>query len=90
MKPGRDVGRRMTRLAVGLLGLAILIGPATAVGGEPEAKTYWDVADIRAGMKGVGKTVMVGTALEEFEAEVLGVMKGVSPGRDMVLCRLKG
>ena len=41
-------------------------------------------------MKGVGRTVMVGTALEEFEAEVLGVMKGVSPGRDMVLCRLKG
>ncbi len=41
-------------------------------------------------MKGVGRTVMTGTALEEFEAEVLGVMKGVSPGRDMVLCRLKG
>ena len=39
-------------------------------------------------MKGVGKTVMVGTKLEEFGAEVLGVMKDVSPGRDMVLCRL--
>ena len=33
---------------------------------------------------------MVGTKLEEFGAEVLGVMKGVSPGRDMVLCRLDG
>jgi hypothetical protein len=33
---------------------------------------------------------MVGTKLEEFGAEVLGVMKGVSPGRDMVLCRLTG
>ncbi len=33
---------------------------------------------------------MRGTKLEEFEAEVLGVMRDVSPGRDMVLCRLKG
>ena len=41
-------------------------------------------------MKGVGKTVMVGTKLEEFGAEVLGVMRDVSPGRDMVLCRLTG
>jgi hypothetical protein len=58
--------------------------------GEPDSKTYWNVDDIRPGMKGKGRTVMVGTKLEEFEAEVLGVMKGVSPGRDMVLCRLKG
>ena len=33
---------------------------------------------------------MVGTKLDEFGAEVLGVMKGVSPGRDMILCRLTG
>jgi len=57
---------------------------------EPEPKTYWDVKDLRPGMKGVGKTVMVGTKLEEFGAEVLGVMRDVSPGRDMVLCRLTG
>jgi hypothetical protein len=58
--------------------------------GEPDPKTYWDVKDLRPGMKGVGKTVMVGTKLEEFGAEVLGVMRDVSPGRDMVLCRLTG
>jgi hypothetical protein len=33
---------------------------------------------------------MTGTKLEEFGAEVLGVMSDVSPGRDMVLCRLTG
>ena len=47
--------------------------------GEPDPKTYWDVKDLRPGMKGVGKTVMVGTKLEEFGAEVLGVMRDVSP-----------
>jgi hypothetical protein len=57
---------------------------------EPDSKTYWDINDIRPGMKGTGQTVMLGTKLEEFGAEVLGVMRGVSPGRDMVLCRLTG
>ena len=68
----------------------LTIAASFAFGGEPDPKTYWDVDDIRPGMKGKGQTVMVGTRLEEFGAEVLGVMKGVSPGRDMVLCRLEG
>src|SRR4051812_14797965 len=58
--------------------------------GEPDPRMYWDINDVRPGMKGTGQTVMVGTKLEEFGAEVLGVMRGVSPGRDMVLCRLTG
>jgi hypothetical protein len=61
-----------------------------AQAGEPDPKSYWDVTQIRPGMKGVGRTVMRGTKLEEFGAEVLGVMRDVSPGRDMVLCRLTG
>ena len=68
--------------------LAIAGRPGFAA--EPDPKSYWDVDDVRPGMKGVGQTVMVGTKLEEFGAEVLGVMRGVSPGRDMILCRLTG
>jgi hypothetical protein len=41
-------------------------------------------------MKGQGRTVMKGTKVETFDAEVLGVLKNTSPGRDMVLCRLSG
>jgi hypothetical protein len=48
------------------------------------------VKDVRPGMKGTGRTVMVGTRLDEFRAEVLGVMRDVSPGRDMILVRLEG
>jgi SpoIVB peptidase S55 len=75
--------------------LAVLVALGTSLGGsarasEPDPKSYWDVSQIRPGMKGVGRTVMVGTKLEEFGAEVLGVMRDVSPGRDMVLCRLTG
>ena len=62
----------------------------TARGAEPDPKKYWDVGEVRAGMKGTGQTVMTGTTLERFDAEVLGVMKDVSPGRDMILCKLSG
>lgn len=76
-----------------LCALVVLALSATASqgrGGEPDPKSYWDVKDIKPGMKGIGRTVMVGTKLEEFGAEVLGVMRDVSPGRDMILCRLTG
>jgi hypothetical protein len=56
----------------------------------PKPDSYWQVDDVRAGLKGVGRTVMKGTKVEEFDAEVLGVLKNTSPGRDMVLCRLSG
>lgn len=75
-------------LGMGLALAALLCGAARA--DEPDASMYWDVKDLKPGMKGVGRTVMVGTKLEEFGAEVLGVMRDVSPGRDMVLCRLTG
>jgi hypothetical protein len=83
------------RKALMVIMFAALVALGISVGGrarasEPDPKSYWDVSQIRPGMKGVGRTVMVGTKLEEFGAEVLGVMRDVSPGRDMVLCRLTG
>src|SRR5260370_89401 len=56
----------------------------------PKPESYWNVDDVRAGMKGQGRTVMRGTKIETFDALVLGVLKNTSPGRDMVLCRLSG
>jgi hypothetical protein len=71
-------------------GLVLLGSAVGAFAAEPDPKTYWNVNDIRPGMKGTGRTVMIGTKLENFGVEVLGVMRDVSPGRDMVLCRLSG
>jgi len=90
MRPPSSRARGITIKA-----LAVLVGVGASLqgwarGGEPDPKSYWDVSQIRPGMKGVGRTVMRGTKLEEFGAEVLGVMRDVSPGRDMVLCRLTG
>ncbi len=74
---------------VALVGIAAagLLGYAAAM---PPANPYWAVEDVRAGMKGVGKTCVKGTKVETFGVEVLGVLRNVNPGRDMVLARLSG
>ena len=59
-------------------GLVLLGSAVGAFAAEPDPKTYWNVNDIRPGMKGTGRTVMVGTKLEEFGVEVLGVMRDVA------------
>src|SRR5437879_3229379 len=70
-----------------VLCLAAEVGPVRA---GPQPQAYWQVDDVRPGMKGKGRTVMKGTRVEPFDAEVLGVLKYTSAGRDMVLCRLSG
>lgn len=64
--------------------------PGNAAVAAPKGDKYWRVEDIRPGMKGEGRTVLKGTKVETFQAEVLGVLKNTNPGRDMVLCRLSG
>jgi hypothetical protein len=74
-------------LSLGLACWACFVPTASAV---PKPDNYWQVDDLRPGMKGVGRTVMKGTKVETFQAEVLGVLKNTSPGRDLVICRLSG
>jgi hypothetical protein len=73
-----------------LLGPAFLLVGALPLLAAPDPKTYWNVEDLKPGMKGTGKTVVRGAKIEEFHAEILGVLKNTSPGRDMVLARLSG
>src|SRR5262249_9654322 len=78
--PAREI-LRFAKLASALFVIGAMIH-SVGRAGEPDPKSYWDVSQIRPGMKGIGRTVMLGTKLEEFGAEVLGVMRDVSPGRD--------
>jgi hypothetical protein len=71
-----------------LAGFCSLLAPDARAAPKPDS--FWRVDDLRPGMKGQGRTVMKGTKIESFDAEVLGVLKNTSPGRDMVLCRLSG
>jgi len=55
-----------------------------------ENPKFLPVSEVRAGMKGIGKTVFQGTTIEDFQVEILGVLKNYGPKQDMVLARLSG
>ncbi len=48
------------------------------------------VSEIRAGMKGYGRTVFQGGKIDRFEFEVLGVQKNAAPGRSRIMVRASG
>lgn len=45
---------------------------------------------VKAGMKGKGRSVFQGNRIEEFDVEIIGVLKNVEPKKSMILARLKG
>jgi len=55
----------------------------------PQAE-FFRVDDVRPGMKGIGKTCYQGSTPEEFQVEILGVLRGLNPGSDAVLARFSG
>ena len=73
-----------------LFGVSLTVLPTASGLATPGRNTIWRVDDIRPGMKGYGLSVFKGTTIERFEAEIIGVLKKTSPGRDMILARLSG
>ncbi len=57
----------------------------------PAATPLMPLEEIRAGMVGVGRTVFEGTDLQDFKAQIIGVLHNVQgPKRDLILARLEG
>ncbi len=54
------------------------------------APAIFPLKDVRAGQKGIGRTVFSGSKVEDFEVDILGVMENVGPGQSIILARLKG
>jgi hypothetical protein len=55
------------------------------------APQFMPIEEIRPGMQGVGQTVFEGTTLEEFRAEIIGVLTNiVGPRRNLIIARLEG
>jgi hypothetical protein len=78
--------------AAALAILAVVSAPAAFAAPAPPAARpdILTVDEIRPGMTGVGKTVFRGTEVEEFQVEVIGVLRKVSPNGDMILARASG
>jgi hypothetical protein len=55
------------------------------------AAAVMSVDDIRPGMVGIGHTVFDGTHVEEFKANIVGVLQNmIGPGRNLILAKLEG
>src|SRR5437773_11137721 len=74
-----------------LLIFSLTIGLRTIVIHPSADGTQMGVNDIRPGMIGTGRTVFDGTHVEEFKANILGVLENIiGPHRNLILARLEG
>ena len=73
---------------------ALTIGCAVTLTAAPGAQTSvatLGVDALQPGMKGTGRTVFSGNRIEDFQVEILGVVKNVmGPKRDLIISRLQG
>ena len=73
-----------------LTGLALVLILASCLLGQASPPIF-PLSDVRPGLKGVGRTIFEGDKIEEFQVEILGVLKNViAPQRDLILARLSG
>jgi hypothetical protein len=47
-------------------------------------------SEVRAGMKGTGKTVFQGETVESFDVEIVGLLPNIGPGQNLILGRCTG
>lgn len=76
--------------ASGIFAAAILLIAALTTTLSAQTGQFMSVDEVRPGMKGIGKTVFKGTTVEQFDVELLGVLKNFAPKQDMILARLSG
>lgn len=70
-----------------LLSVVVL---ACAAFAQNSSTPIFHVRDLKAGMHGVGRTVFEGDKLQEFQVEILGVVKNMGPRQTVVLAKLSG
>jgi hypothetical protein len=73
-----------------LLWFASFLIIASSLSLSAQTTQFMSADDVRPGMKGYGKTVFAGTKIEQFDVELLGVLKNFQPKQDMILARLSG
>jgi hypothetical protein len=61
-----------------------------ALGHAAGATEFFPLRDVRAGMRGVGKTVFSGGRVDNFDVEILGVLENIGPKESLILARLSG
>lgn len=66
---------------------------AGAAGARPvsaQAPPILPLSEVKAGMRGTGRTVFAGSRVEDFPVEILGVLENYGPRQSIILARLGG
>src|SRR5262250_3140595 len=95
MDPRRRRRRELRSPAARMLA-AVVVAAASALGAgllpKPgaAAPAIMPAQAIAVGMTGVGKTVIIGTSVVQFDVRVLGILHNAGPAGDLVLFRASG
>ena len=73
-------------LFFGIIALALYLLP----GLYGQTANVLPLSELKAGQKGVGRTVFSGTTVSNFDVEILGVMENSGPKQSLILARLSG
>src|SRR5919199_6874691 len=70
---------------------AVLALSFLAAAGLPAQSRNFPVDELKPGMVAIGRTVFEGDRLDEFKAQILGVLRNsIGPRRNLILARLEG
>jgi hypothetical protein len=69
---------------------ALIIFSLLGAGAAGAVTLTMPVGQVKPGMKGKGKSVFRGAEIQEFDAEILGVIENSRPKRNIILARLSG
>jgi hypothetical protein len=78
------MAKKIRPVFLSLLGLCAVLSFAAA------QTLIMPLDQIKAGQKGKGRTVFEESKIEEFDADILGVLNNVQPKRNVIIARLKG
>ncbi|HEY1921413.1 MAG TPA: SpoIVB peptidase S55 domain-containing protein, partial [Tepidisphaeraceae bacterium] len=86
----------MRKFALVSFVVLLLVGVRGALADSPANSSLFDpakymrVSEVRPGMKGYGLSVFSGTKIEQFDVEVVDVVKNFNPKYDAILVRCPG
>jgi hypothetical protein len=88
----RTTAARGARARLGLAALAasLLLTVVPRALADLDASRFVPVDELRPGDRCVGRTVFSGNTVEEFDVEILGIVRGTAPESDLIIARASG
>src|SRR4030095_114971 len=90
IRNAHSVRYRMIVSPLVLAALVFLVCQTEVIWAAEGVQPFMPLSDLKPGMKGIGRTVFTADKVEEFEADILGVLENVAPKQSAILARLSG